>query len=111
MPYNVQTAKGELAAMLHGTTLSQVENIDGVFNRAARQLMLDIDPYETKRLVQMNTPIYFGVFDYAIPFDLKGDKIIDIIPQTPVTPRPIFKQTYNQNFDVFKSYAAINNFT
>jgi hypothetical protein len=66
---------------LHGTTLSQVENISGVFNRAARQLLLDIDPQETKRIEQLASPIFYQVYDYAPPADLKGQKIIDIFPQ------------------------------
>lgn len=111
MSYSVLTAKSELEAMLHGTTLTQVVNINGVFNRAGRQLMLDIDPAETKRIQGLSFPIYYGVFDYAAPADLKGNKIVDIIPQTNVAYRPIFTQTYNRNFDVMKNIAATNTFT
>ena len=111
MSYSVQTAKAELSAMLHGTTLSQVENIYGCFNRGARQLLLDIDPTETKILAQMATPLYDGVFDYSAPDDLKGDKVIDLIPQVSRTPRDRISQVYNQEFDIYKDIALVNRFT
>jgi hypothetical protein len=88
---------------LHGTTLSQVENISGVFNRAARQLLLDIDPQETKRIEQLASPIFYQVYDYAPPADLKGQKIIDIFPQVNRMSGDRLSQTYNQNFDLHKS--------
>ena len=81
MAYSVQTAKNDLAGVLHGTQLSQIQNLDGVFNRAARQLLLDLDPQETKRVVEFTNPIFNTVFDYPIAADVKGNKIIDIRPQ------------------------------
>lgn len=108
---NVLTAKGELQAMLHGTTLSQVENITGVFNRAARQLMLDIDPQETKRIAQLDSPVFYQVFDYNPPVDLKGQKIIDLFPQVNRYPGDFYGQTYNQNFDLNKLTTLVEGFT
>lgn len=111
MSFSVLEAKSELEAMLHGTTLGQVVNIDGVFNRAARQLMLDIDPQETKRLEPMSTPIYYQIFNYALPSDLKGQKVIDLIPTQNVLVRDVVYSTYNQNFDVYKNSNNVDNFT
>lgn len=111
MSLSVQTVKGELAAVLHGTTLGQIQNIDGVFNRAARQLMLDIDPQETKRVQQLSTPVFYQVYDYAPPTDLKGNKIIDLFPQVNRLPSDRFGQTYNQNFDLYKQITNIQDFT
>jgi hypothetical protein len=111
MAYSVQTAKSELSAMLHGTDLGQVENIDGVLNRAARQLLLDIDPAETKVQIPMATPVYDGVYDYSAPDDLKGNKVIDLATQISRNQRDRFTQTYNQNFDIYKSIGLQNNFT
>ena len=100
--YSVATAKAELEGILHGTTTNKIQNINGVFNRAARQLLLDIDPQETKRIIQMPNPIYDKVYDYALPSDLKGNKIIDIRPQVDRTFRDRFSQLYNQEFDLNK---------
>lgn len=97
--------------MLHGTTLNQVANIFGLFNRAARQVVLDIDPAETARIAQLSVPVYDQVFDYAPPVDLKGNKIIDLVVQGQSTPRPRFSQAYNQNFDISKSYSLLNMMT
>lgn len=102
MPMRVSEIISELEAMLHGTTLAQVVNINGILNRAARQLMLDIDPQETKRITPLLTPVYYQVFDYALPDDVKGNKIIDLIPLQQKNKRDIVYGTYNQNFDVYK---------
>ncbi len=93
MAYSVQTCKNDLQGVLHGTTLNQITNIDGVFNRAARQLLLDLDPQETKRIVE---------FTYAIAADVKGNKVIDIRPQVRRLPTDIWTQAYNQAFDIAK---------
>jgi hypothetical protein len=108
MSFSVQDGKSELEAMLHGTSLAQVVNIDGVFNRAARQLMLDIDPQETKRILPMDSPIYYRIFDYSLPVDIKGNKVIDLIPLQMSYKRDVIYSTYNQNFDVNKLSSQTN---
>lgn len=102
MPYNVQTLKNDLTGVMHGTTLNQVQNLDGVINRAARQLLLDLDPQETKRILEFTSPIFNTVTDYAIAPDVKGNKIVDIRPQVNRLPRDIWLQSYNQAFDIAK---------
>lgn len=110
--YSVLQAKNDLSGILHGTTTNQVAGINNIFNRAARQLLLDLDPQETKVIVQ--TPQLFdSVFNYPITNlpDLKGNKVIDIRPQVNRTGLDQFYQTYNKQFDVQKSYTAKPNFT
>lgn len=102
MNYSVLNLKQDLTGVLHQTTLNQIVNLDGVIDRAARQLLLDIDPQETKRTLEFITPIYNSVFDYQIAEDVKGNRIIDIRPQVQRLPRDIWSQAYNQAFDVFK---------
>lgn len=99
--------------MLHGTTNNQITNLQGVINRAARQLLLDVDPQETKRTVEFVTPIFNTVYDYPIANDVKGNKIIDILPQVQRLPRDIWTQAYNQAFDVAKQniYSSADMFT
>lgn len=111
MPYTVQTLKSDLVGSLHGTTSNQVTNLNGVINRSARQLLLDLDPQETKRIIPFVTPIYNQVFDYAVPVDLKGNKIIDIRPQTVRYLSDVFLQQYNQAFDLLKAWTFQPNFT
>ena len=87
--------------MLHGTTLNQIQDIYGVFYRAARQVLADIDPQETI-CIETTNPIFSGVWDYPVPVDLKGNKIIDIAPQINRLPSQIANQSYNQQFDTTK---------
>lgn len=110
--YSVSQAKSDLEAVLHGSTLNQVTGVDNIFNRAARQLLLDCDPQETIRIAQ--TPkIYQNVYDYPLTnlTDLKGNKIIDIRPQVNRSLADVFGQKYSQEFDVSKQYASAPNFT
>lgn len=111
MSYSVSNAKSDLDGILHGTTSNQVTGIDNLLNRAARQLLLDCDPQETKRISQFANPIFNSVFDYAVPSDLKGNKVIDIRPQTPRYPSEVWLQGYNQAFDLSKWWTLQDGFT
>lgn len=88
--------------MLHGTTTNQITNLDGLIYRAARQVLLDVDPQETIRITQFTNPIYTNVYDYALPSDLKGNKVIDIRPQVNRLSRDVYNQDYSQQFDLAK---------
>lgn len=113
MSYSIQTLKNDLQGTLHGTTLNKIQNLNGVINRAARQLLLDVDPQETKRVTQFVNPIFNSVFDYPIAADVKGNKLIDIRPQVQRLPRDVWTQAYNQAFDVYKQniFSLANMFT
>lgn len=113
MAYNIQQLKVDLEGVLHGTTVNQIQGVDNVINRAARQVLMDVDPQETKRVVEFTQPVFNTVFDYPIAADVKGNKIIDIFPQVQRLPRDIWSQSYNQAFDVAKQniFASANMFT
>ncbi len=113
MSLSIQDVSSELEGVLHGTTTAQIENLFGVYNRAARQLLLDVDPQETKRILEFASPLFNSVTDYAIAPDVKGNKIIDIRPQVNRLPRDIWSQAYNQAFDVVKQnvFSLSNMFT
>lgn len=111
--YSVQDAKNDLQGVIHGTQLNQITNLNGIFNRAARQLLLDVDPQETKRTLEFVNPVFNTVYDYPIAADVKGNKIADIRPQVRRLPRDIWAQAYNQAFDVWKAniFTLANMFT
>ncbi len=111
--YSIADCEGEVEAMLHGTSLNQITNLVGLENRAARQLLLDVDPQETKRVVEFVNPIFNNVFDYPIANDVKGNKLIDIFPSVQRISRDIWTQAYNQAFDVAKQniFSIANMFT
>ena len=104
---NITTLLNDLSSVVHGTTINKVPNIYGLINRAARTVLLDVDPKETTRIVQM-PQVFNNTFDYVIPVDVKGDRITDLRLQAGRTPGNIFHQTYAQNFDAnkFSSFAS-----
>lgn len=113
MAYSIQDAGNDLQSVLHGTQLSQITNLFGLYNRAARNLLLDVDPQETKRTLEFVGPIFNTVYDYPIASDVKGNKIIDIFPQVQRLPLDIWGQQYNQAFDISKQnvFTNANSFT
>lgn len=113
MAYDIQALKNDLTGVLHNTQLNQITNLDGLIYRGARKLLLDVDPQETKRVVEFVNPIFETVFDYPIAADVKGNKLIDIRPQVQRLPRDIWLQSYNQAFDVAKQniFTQTNMFT
>lgn len=113
MSYSILNLKQDLTGATHNTQLNQITNLDGLINRAARQLLLDLDPQETKRTLEFIAPIFNGVYDYPIAADVKGNKIIDIFPQVQRLPQDIWTQAYNQAFDVAKQniFSMLDMFT
>ena len=106
MPYSVANLEQDLEGVLHGTTLNQITNLNGVINRAARKLLLDVDPQETIREIPFSTPIFNSVFEYALAPDVKGVSILDIRPQVNRTGRDVFNQDYSQQFDLAKQVSG-----
>ena len=109
--YKILDCNSDLQAVLHGTQINKVPNLLGLYNRAARQLLLDIDPQETKRITQTTTPIYNQIFDYTVPVDLKGNKIADIFPQVQRSSGDVYLQDFNQDFDIKKTLTNQDQFT
>ena len=107
--YSILNAKDDLQGLLQGTTLNQVTGVNNIFDRAARQLLLDLDPMETKRKTQFT--IFDSVFDYGGIDDLKGNKILDVRPQVNRQLRDLFRQRYGQEFDLTKSFTNQPMFT
>lgn len=96
--------------MLHGTTLNQITNLTECENRAARRILGDVDPQETK-IVSSFGKLYDGVWDYPLAEDVKGNKIIDLFPQANRNLRDNFTQVYNKAFDIAKGFTLIPDFT
>jgi hypothetical protein len=102
MAYSIGQIKSDIVATLHGTTLNQITGINALISRAGRKLLNDIDPIETMRKVELSTPLYGQVFDYACPEDLKDERIIDVFPQVKRKLRDRFFQRYAEEFDLYK---------
>lgn len=111
MAYDITALKTDLSSIAHGTTLNAVQNINSLIYRAARQVLEDVDPQETMRITPFTSAIYNSVYDYSLPVDLKGNKIVDIAPQVNRMQRDIFPQKYNQDFDVNKILSLTDSMT
>lgn len=107
MSYTISTLINDVSSVIHGTTANKVPNIYGHINRAARTLLLDVDPKETTRIVQL-PQVFNSVFDYAIPVDVKGDRISDIRPQAGRTTKDVWSQDFSTTFDTMKSLGLNN---
>jgi hypothetical protein len=101
MPYSVNTLLTDIAGAFHGTTANKIPNIYGIVSRAARDVLLDVDPKETQA-IGIISGVTAEVFDYPCPVDLKGDRVIDIYPQSGRTPDDLYEPTYSQDFDANK---------
>lgn len=111
MAYTIGNLKTDLENSIHGTTLNKVQGVDRLIERAGSQLLLELDPIETIRIVTITSPIYNSIYDYALPVDLKGTKIIDVRPQANRTLLDRYLQIYNQDFSLGKTYTSQPNFT
>jgi hypothetical protein len=96
---------------MHGTTLDSIYDIYGTIESAGRQLLLDFDPQETKRVAALANPIFDQIYDYAIPVDVKGNKVIDIRPQANRQKEDYFYQTYGRAFDYTKNITITPQFS
>ena len=111
MPYTIQQLKTDLSASLHGTTLNRVQSVNALIQRASSDLLLEVDPQETIRIQQLVSPIFNHVYDYYLPVDVKGTKVIDIRPQANRTLLDRYLQEYNQAFSLGKEHANNPNMT
>lgn len=108
MSYTISTLKNDISSVVHGTTTNKIPNIYGHINRAARDLLLDVDPKETQRIVQLASQVFNDVFDYPIPVDVKGDRLVDLRLTAGRIPREVFVQDYAVTFDSNKSLGLSN---
>ena len=103
MPYTISSLRDDLSGLIHGAELNKVTNLTNLINRAAREVLLEVDPMETKRTQQITNAIHDQVYDYTLPTDLKGNRIIDIRPQANREENENLGQSYDKRFDMFKS--------
>lgn len=102
MAYSISTLLSDITTVVHGTTINKIPNPYGLINRAARSILLDVDPKETQRITSIGQ-VFNEVYDYNCPVDLKGDRLVDLRPQAPRYPSDVYFQTYAQTFDAQKT--------
>lgn len=102
MSYNITTLLNDISTITHGTKINKIPNIYGIINRAARQVIQDVDIKETVRVVSL-PQVFNSIYDYPLAADVKGDRLIDIRLPVGRSPGDIFSQTYATTFDSEKS--------
>ena len=110
MTYTIQSLKSDLTGILHGTTLNQITGLDNLIYRAARDVLLDVDPMETKKDSLMVSAIYDKVYDYSLPVDVKGNRIIDLYPTGVRKQSDNYAQRTDKDFDLAKGTNASDQF-
>jgi hypothetical protein len=105
----IQQLENRLLRYLHGTTLDQVVNPTDLIYDSAQQLLLELDPQETKKYSQI--ALFNSVYDYTAPVDLKGNGAIDIAPQVNRQWTDYYSQKFNQDFDLGKQTSLRDSFT
>ncbi len=108
MAYSIQTLLNDVSSVIHGTTANKIPNVYGHINRAARQVLQDVDPKETQRILQLASQVFNDVYDYPCPTDLKNDRIIDLRLTAGRQPWEVFVQDYAVTFDSLKGYGLSN---
>lgn len=105
MSFTISDAKTRIQRKLHGTSLSKLTAVYDLFAEAGWNVISEIDPAETIRITQLSGKIFDRVYDYALPADVKGNKVIDIRPQVNRTVSDNFSQWLEEEFDLKKSLA------
>lgn len=109
--YSITRCKNDLTGIMHGTSLDQITNLYGIFNRAASQLLLDCDPQETKRTFPIANGVFDQVYEYEAPVDVKGNGIYSLSPQVQQwKANNNFSQQYQQNFNFSKFWGPASSF-
>jgi hypothetical protein len=108
MAYTIADVKTDLATVLKGATTDEITNILPLINRAGRQVLADVDPEETRRTESITNAIYDKIYDYQVPTDLKGKKVVDIRPF--VNRDSKFTQVLTEDFDYNKENNTFNIF-
>lgn len=104
MAKDISTFKSDLQRKLRGTSLSRVADVYATIGEAGGNILAEIDPLETVRIQEISGAVHDDVYDYAAPSDLKGNKIIDIRPQTGRTLSDNVSQRGIQDFDLKKAF-------
>lgn len=108
MGRTIAQLRSDVGRKLHGTNINKVQGEFDVYNEASREVLNDIDFYETKRIQQITNEIYNNVYDYTLPTDLKGNKIIDIRPQANRQDTDFVQQNYGVEFGRYKENQTFN---
>jgi len=108
MAFTISDVKSAVQRKIHGTSLNKLSGFYDLCREASANVLAEIDPKETQRIDDVGNGLYDGIYEYASPDDLKGNKIIDLRPQTPRYEYDIFDQRHNRDFDLYKTDQSLS---
>jgi hypothetical protein len=106
MQKTISALKVDLQAAIGGTNLDRVQAVNEKIELAAGDLLLDLDLRETKRTAQLENALYDEVYDYVLPPDVKGRKLIDLRPQFGRDDSDNIRQRFQKEFDYKRDTAT-----
>lgn len=106
MQTTISDFKTRLQTKIHGQSLNKVQDVYGLIGEAAGNLLLRVDPQETKVVANIENALYDQVYDYALPTDVKGDRIVALRPQINNSPSNAFGYNSTESFDRTKGLGA-----
>ena len=99
--YTLLTLKSRIANKLSGTIADS--DLSVIANDSVLEVVSDIDLRSTKRKSALSPNLFDDIFQYTAPSDLKGRKIIDIMPQVKRGRFDDWRLTTPEEFDRYKT--------
>lgn len=88
-------------------SISSILTVQNIMNESVREVVGELDLRSTKRVLATPINLFDDDFDYFCPTDMKGIKIVDIVPQTPRSNRMQWNLVSVEEFDRRKYFEKL----
>ncbi len=93
---------GRINAGIKGK-IGMLTSQDDTVNQAVREVVSDIDVYDTIKTIPISPNLFSDIYSYPAPIDIKGSSIIDIAPQINRNSNSEITLTTPEEFDIIKN--------
>lgn len=101
--YTRTNMRDVLNSRVHGK-LSNLIDANEILNSAVRFVINDADLRGSKRRAILAPNVFDDVYSYTLPTDVKGNKLIDVIPQVKLARKPDWDLVPEDYFERLKEY-------
>ena len=101
--YSYTNLKDQIVDPISFANIGTALTILNIINRAARMVYQEVDLRSAKRKATLSPKLFDDQFDYTCPTDLKGEAVIDLIPQANRSLNSRFNLVTPEYFDRKKS--------
>ena len=84
------------------TNVTSTTSIRSIINRGVRKAISDLDIRSTIRKASLSPNLFSNIYQYSAPTDLKGDRLIDIMPQINRSRQSYWELVLPEEFDRYK---------